>query len=203
MKTQNSRVELARQQILASADLKRQIADTLAERTAQAAHLIAQTLKSGHKVLVCGNGGSAADAQHLAGELVGRYKLAGRAALPVLALSTDSSVLTCIANDFSYAEVFSRQVEAFAQPGDLVIGLSTSGGSANVLNAFRVAHQRGSRTLALVGGKVGPIGEEAGLALVIPSNDTARIQECHITLIHTICEIVEAEIGTNDDSGVN
>jgi D-sedoheptulose 7-phosphate isomerase len=199
MDNQAHNIELARRQILASAELKRQIADTLAEPTAQAAHLIAQTLQSGHKVLVCGNGGSAADAQHLAGELVGRYKLPGRAALPVLSLSTDSSVMTCIANDFSYAEVFSRQVEAFAQAGDLVIGLSTSGGSANVLNAFRVARQRGSRTLALVGGKVGPIGEEADLALVVPSEDTARIQECHITLIHTICEIVEAEIGANND----
>src|SRR3954451_12521616 len=100
MKTQTSSVELARQQILASAELKRQIADTLADPPAQAAHLIAQTLQGGHKVLFCGNGGSAADAQHLAGELVGRYKLPGRVALPVLALSTDSSVLTCIANDF-------------------------------------------------------------------------------------------------------
>lgn len=188
-------VEQVRQQLLESAEIKRQIALSLAEKTAQAAKLITDTLLAGHKVLVCGNGGSAADAQHLAGELVGRYKLNGRRALPALSLSTDTTVLTCVANDFSYEEVFSRQVEALARPGDLVIGLSTSGNSPNVVRALEAARQIGSHTLALVGARVGRIGEAAELTLVIPSTDTARIQECHTTLIHTICEIVDVEVG--------
>jgi phosphoheptose isomerase len=199
--TQASYAELARRQILESAEVKRRLAETLAEKIVEAAQLVSDTLKGGHKVLICGNGGSAADAQHFAGEMVGRYKLQGRAALPALALTTDSTVLTCVANDFSYEEVFSRQVEAFAQPGDLVIGLSTSGRSANVLNALQAARAAGSRSLALVGALGGPIGETADLALCMPSTDTARIQECHITVIHTICEIVEAEIGVSNGPG--
>ena len=187
--------ELARQQILDSAEVKRQLAETMAEQVAKAAQLVVETIQSGHKVLICGNGGSAADAQHFAGEMVGRYKLNGRAALPALALTTDTTILTCVANDFSYEEVFSRQVEAFAQPGDLIIGISTSGRSQNVLKALEAARSRGSRSLALVGGRGGPISEAADLSLCMPSTDTARIQECHTTVIHTICEIVDAEIG--------
>ena len=187
--------EMVRQQFLDSAEVKRRLAETMAGQVAEAAWLIVETIQSGHKVLVCGNGGSAADAQHFAGEMVGRYKLNGRAALPALALTTDTTVLTCVANDFSYEEVFSRQVEAFAQPGDLVIGISTSGRSANVLKALQAARSRDSRTLALVGAGGGPISEAADLALCVPSTDTARIQECHITMIHTICEIVDGETG--------
>ncbi len=190
--------ELVRRQVLESAEVKRRLAETLAAQIAEAAQMVIETVQSGHKILICGNGGSAADAQHFAGEMVGRYKLNGRAALPALALTTDTTILTCVANDFSYEEVFSRQVEAFAQPGDLVIGISTSGGSSNVLKALQAARSRGSRTLALVGGKGGPISEAADLALCMPSTDTARIQECHITVIHTICEIVDAETGVSD-----
>lgn len=197
--SQSKYTELVRQNLLDSAEVKRQMAETLAEKTAQAAQLVVETLKSGNKILICGNGGSAGDAQHFAGELVGRYKLNGRPALPALALTTDSTILTCVANDFSYEEVFSRQVEAFARPGDLVIGLSTSGRSPNVLKALEAARAAGSRTLALVGAAVGPIGEAADLALVVPSRDTARIQEGHITLIHTVCEIVDAEVGVSDE----
>ena len=198
---QTKYTELARQQILDSAEVKRRLADTLAEQIAQAAQLVVETIQTGHKVFICGNGGSAADAQHFAGEMVGRYKLNGRAALPALALTTDTTILTCVANDFSYEEVFSRQVEAFAQPGDLVIGISTSGRSQNVLKALEAARSRQSRTLALLGGRGGPIGEAADLALCMPSTDTARIQECHTTVIHTICEIVDAEIGLGDRPG--
>ncbi len=190
-----------RRQLLESAEVKRRLAETLCEQTVEAAQLVTDTLQSGHKILICGNGGSAADAQHFAGEMVGRYKLNGRRALPALAMTTDSTVLTCVANDFSYEEVFSRQVEALAQPGDLVIGLSTSGRSPNVLKAMQAARAAGSRTLALVGANESPIGQAADLALSMPSSDTARIQECHITLIHTICEIVDAEIGLNDGPG--
>jgi phosphoheptose isomerase len=193
--------EMVRAQVLESAGVKQRLAETMAGQIAEAAELIVETLQSGHKILICGNGGSAADAQHFAGEMVGRYKLNGRAALPALALTTDTTVLTCVANDFSYEEVFSRQVEAFAQPGDLVIGISTSGGSANVLKALKAARLQGSRSLALTGGRGGPISEAADLALCMPSTDTARIQECHITVIHTICEIVDREIGVGDGPG--
>ncbi|MDQ3928071.1 MAG: SIS domain-containing protein, partial [Chloroflexota bacterium] len=144
--------ELVRRHFLESAEVKRQMADLLPGPAAEAARLIAAALQSGHKVLVFGNGGSAADAQHFAGEMVGRFKLNGRVALPVLALTTDSTVLTCVANDFSYEEVFSRQVEAFAQPGDVVLGISTSGRSQNVLRALRAARERGATTIALLGG---------------------------------------------------
>lgn len=192
LKTKNA--ELVRQQLLDSAEVKRKASETLTEATAEAAHLIAEALRKGQKVLICGNGGSAGDAQHFAGEMVGRFKY-NRVALPVLALTTDSTVLTCIANDFSYEEVFSRQVEAFAQPGDVVIGISTSGRSPNVHRALEVAQERKATTIALVGGNGGPIADAADLPLVVPSAETARIQECHITLIHAICELVELELG--------
>jgi D-sedoheptulose 7-phosphate isomerase len=170
------------------------MADLLAAPAAEAARVIASALQSGHKVLVFGNGGSAADAQHFAGEMVGRFKLNGRIALPVLALTTDSTVLTCVANDFSYEEVFSRQVEAFAQEDDVVLGISTSGRSQNVLRALRAAHDRGATTIALLGGDGGLIAPETDLPIVVASKDTTRIQECHITLIHAISELVETEI---------
>ena len=177
-----------------SAEVKRRIASDLAGPGAHAARLIAEALTSGHKVLVFGNGGSAADAQHFAGEMIGRFKMPGRAALPVIALTTDSTVLTCVANDFSYEEVFSRQVEALAQPGDVVLGISTSGRSPNVLRALRAARERGATTMALLGGEGGDAAGEVDLALVVPAKDATRIQECHITLIHAICEIIEMEV---------
>jgi len=184
---------LVRRHFLESSEVKRQMADLLPGPAAEAARLIAAALQGGHKVLVFGNGGSAADAQHFAGEMVGRFKLNGRMALPVLALTTDSTVLTCISNDFSYEEVFSRQVEAFALPGDVVLGISTSGRSQNVLRALRAARERGATTISLLGGDGGLTAPETDLPIVVPSRDTTRIQECHITLIHAISELVEAE----------
>ncbi|MDQ5822680.1 MAG: SIS domain-containing protein [Chloroflexota bacterium] len=186
--------ELVRRHFLESAEVKRQMADLLAEPAAEAARVIVAALQGMRKVLVFGNGGSAADAQHFAGEMVGRFKLNGRVALPVLALTTDSTVLTCVANDFSYEEVFSRQVEAFAQPGDVVLGISTSGKSQNVLRALRAARERGATTIALLGGDGGLIAPETDVPIIVASTDTTRIQECHITLIHAISELVEAEI---------
>jgi len=185
---------VVRAHLLASSALKQRIATLLDTATAQAAALITEALAGGHKVLVCGNGGSAADAQHFAGEMVGRFKRAGRAALPVLALTTDTTVLTCVGNDFSFEEIFSRQVEAFAQPGDVVVGLSTSGRSPNVLRALDAARAAGAHTIALLGGDGGPAAALAEIALVIPATDPARIQECHITLIHALCDLVETEI---------
>lgn len=186
--------DIVRQHFSESAEVKRRVADELAGPGAQAAQRIAAALLDGHKVLVFGNGGSAADAQHFAGEMVGRFKMPGRAALPMIALTTDSTVLTCVANDFSYEEVFSRQVEAFAQPGDVVVGISTSGRSPNVLRALRAARDRSAYTIALLGNDGGPAVGEADLAIVVPANDTTRIQECHITLIHAICELIEREV---------
>lgn len=186
-----SPADAVRRHLLASAETQRRAADALAGPVADAARRIAAALDAGHAVLLCGNGGSAADAQHFAGELVGRFQIRGRAALPALALTTDGAVLTCIANDFSYEEVFSRQVEALARPGDVVVGISTSGRSPNVLRALEAARGRGATTLALVGGAVGPIGAAADVAIAVPSTDTTRIQECHITIIHAICDLVE------------
>ncbi len=177
-----------------SAHLKLQCMDALAVPIASAAERMVECLKRDGKILACGNGGSAADAQHFAGEMVGRFKLRGRRALPVLALTTDTTVLTCVANDFAFEEVFSRQVEAFAGPGDLVLGISTSGRSPNVLRALEAARERGATPLALVGGDGGPVAAAAELALVVPADDTTRIQECHITLIHALCDLVETEI---------
>ncbi|HEX2913412.1 MAG TPA: SIS domain-containing protein [Chloroflexia bacterium] len=188
----NSPAELIRQNLLDSARVKQVAAELVAEKAAELAGHISHALKNGHRVMVCGNGGSAADAQHFAGEMVGRFKRHGRIALPVQALTTDTTILTCVANDFSYDEVFSRQVEAFAQPGDVVLGISTSGRSSNILLALRAAQAREAVALALVGGDGGPVAREATCAVVVPSSDTARIQECHITLIHAICELVEA-----------
>ena len=193
--TASPQVDAARRHFLDSAEAQRRAAESLAGAVAAAAGRIAGTLRAGRTVFVCGNGGSAADAQHFAGEMVGRFKLRGRRPLPVLALTTDTSVLTCVANDFAFEEVFSRQVEAFVGPGDLVLGISTSARSPNVLRALRAARERGATPLALVGGDGGPVAAAADLVLVVPSDDTARIQECHITLIHALCELVETEIG--------
>jgi phosphoheptose isomerase len=192
-----SHADIVRRHFQESAAVKQHAADTLAEPAAEVARRIAAALRAGHMMLICGNGGSAADAQHFAGEMVGRFKLPQRAALPVLALTTDTSVLTCVANDFSYEEVFSRQVEAFAKPGDVVLGLSTSGRSPNVRRALEVGRARGAVTVALVGGDGGPIGALVDLVLVVPSADTTRIQECHLTLIHAICELIEADLGSS------
>jgi phosphoheptose isomerase len=178
-----------------SIEVKQRAAAALAGPAAEAALRMTAALQAGHKVLVCGNGGSAADAQHFAGEMVGRFKMRGRAALPVLALTTDTTILTCVANDFCYDEVFSRQVEAFAQPGDVLVAISTSGRSPNVLLAGRAARKAGAAVIALVGGDGGPLAQEADIAIVVPSPDTARIQECHITAIHAMCELIEGAVG--------
>ena len=137
-----------------------------------------------------GNGGSAADAQHLAAEMVGRFKLE-RPALPALALTTDSSIVTAIGNDYGFERIFSRQVEAHALAGDVVIGISTSGNSPNIQLALEIAGSRGCRTVALLGKDGGSIKAVAELAMVVPSNDTARIQEGHIAIIHIVCDLVE------------
>ena len=162
----------------------------MAQLIAEMAGMLADTLKEGGKLLVMGNGGSAADAQHFAAEIVGRFKLERRA-LPAVALSTDTSILTAIGNDYGFEAIFSRQVEALAAPGDMVVGISTSGNSPNVLKAFQVARQRGCCIVGLLGRDGGSIKDACSLALVVPSDDTPRIQEGHIAIIHIVCDLVE------------
>jgi D-sedoheptulose 7-phosphate isomerase len=158
-----------------------------------AARRVISCYRAGGKVLIMGNGGSAADAQHFAAELVGRYRRERRA-LPALALSTDSSILTAVSNDYAFADVFRRQVEAHAQKGDVVFGLSTSGNSENVCRAMELAGQRGAVRIVLAGGSGGRLRELADLALIVPSSETPRIQEAHIAIIHIVCDLVEAEL---------
>jgi D-sedoheptulose 7-phosphate isomerase len=156
-----------------------------------AAKLCIEGLKAGKKILIFGNGGSAADAQHIAAELVGRYK-AERPGLRVIALTTDSSVLTSISNDFSYLNVFSRQVEALADNRDIAIGISTSGKSKNVINALRVAKTLNCITIGFSGGDGGPMNEFCDVNLKVPSYNTPRIQEMHIIFGHTICQLIDS-----------
>ncbi len=152
--------------------------------------LLVETFANGGKLLVMGNGGSAADAQHFVAEIVGRFKMERRA-LPAVALSTDTSILTAIGNDYGFDAVFSRQVEALALPGDLVVGISTSGNSPNVLKALELARSMGCRTVGLLGRDGGSIKSVCDVALVVPTTDTPRVQEGHITIIHILCDLME------------
>ena len=156
----------------------------------QVAERLIQTLAIGNKLLLLGNGGSAADAQHFAGEIVSRFRME-RPGLPAIALSTDTSIITAIGNDYGFERIFSRQVEALASPGDAVIGLSTSGNSPNVARAFEVAKHAGCSTIGLLGKDGGCIKELCDIPLIIPSHDTPRVQEGHITVIHILCDLIE------------
>ncbi len=167
---------------------------TLSDSIKKIGTLLAQSLAKGGTLFWCGNGGSASDSQHLAAELVGRFKK-NRRALRSVALTTDTSVLTCIANDYSYQDIFARQVEALGRTGDILIGISTSGNSENLLRAFKVAKEMGLITVALLGKGGGPAKDLADHALVIPSQTTARIQEAHILIGHILCEVIEQELG--------
>ncbi|ADR34810.1 phosphoheptose isomerase [Sulfuricurvum kujiense DSM 16994] len=152
-----------------------------------------EVYRHGKKTLLAGNGGSAADAQHIAAELVGRYGF-DRPSIPSLALTTDTSNLTAIGNDYGYDKVFSRQLEGMAQEGDLFIGISTSGNSQNIINAFESAADRGVTTVALVGRDGGKMAAMADYAIIVPSNATPRIQESHILIGHILCDIIEKEL---------
>ncbi|MGF7040562.1 D-sedoheptulose 7-phosphate isomerase [Mucilaginibacter lappiensis] len=166
------------------------VIDTLVGDIEKACRLMTTTLKNGNKVLFAGNGGSAADAQHLAAELTGRF-VKERKAFPGIALTVDTSALTAIANDYHFDRVFSRQVEAFARPGDLFIGISTSGNSQSILNAFETATQLGCKTLGLSGRDGGKMNGICDLNIIVPSNTTARIQEMHILIGHIMCQAVD------------
>ena len=157
-----------------------------------AANICIDSLKQGGKILIFGNGGSAADAQHIAAELVGRYKLE-RKGLSAIALSTDTSSLTAIANDYGYEHVFDRQIEALAKPEDVAVGISTSGNSSNVINALQLAKKIGCKSIGLSGKSGGDMNKLCDVNLVIPAKDTARIQEMHILVGHIICHLIELE----------
>ncbi|MBI1362737.1 MAG: SIS domain-containing protein [Proteobacteria bacterium] len=151
-------------------------------------------MNSGNKVMLCGNGGSAADAQHIAAEFVGRF-VKDRPSLPSIALTTDTSALTAIGNDYGYDEVFSRQVAGLGQKGDILIGISTSGNSKNVIRAFEVAQEKGIMCVLLAGRDGGAAVKYADKAFVVRHNVTAQIQECHIMFLHTMCSLMEAKMG--------
>jgi len=165
-------------------------AAVLPARVQDAADRIGAALAAGNKVLVCGNGGSAADAQHFAAELLGRFET-DRRALAALALTTDSSALTAIANDLGFDRVFSRQVEGLARAGDVLVAISTSGNSENVVRAARAARERDCAVIALTGAGGGALGELADLLLAVPSTNVARIQEVHSLCLHALCGAVE------------
>jgi D-sedoheptulose 7-phosphate isomerase len=192
-------VETIRTQLAAQRHLLERMEAELADGIAAAAELLVGTFSAGNKLLVMGNGGSAADSQHFAAELVGRFMLERRA-LPAVALTTDTSALTAIANDYGFETVFSRQVEALAVPGDLVVGISTSGNSDNVARALQAARSAGCRTIALLGRDGGTIRDMVDIPLIIPSRETPRIQEGHITVIHILCDLLEQALFARRDA---
>lgn len=166
---------------------------------ARIAELVLHTLRSGNKLVVFGNGGSAADAQHVAGELVCRFLL-NRAALPAIALTTDSSILTAVGNDLGFDQVFARQVEALVRPGDLAVGISTSGMSPNVLNGIIAAKRQGAVTLGFTGRHGGKLRELVDQCFCAPSDATPRIQEAHIVVWHAVCEVVERAVAGGEET---
>lgn len=188
-------INYIKEQIQASIDTKQNILkdEALMQTIAQVGRECVSLYKSGKKTLLAGNGGSAADAQHIAAELVGRYGF-DRPSIPSIALTTDTSNLTAIGNDYGYDKVFSRQMEGMGSEGDLFIGISTSGNSVNIVNAINAAQAKGVKTVALVGRDGGEMARIADYAIIVPSNDTPRIQESHILIGHMICDIIEKEL---------
>jgi D-sedoheptulose 7-phosphate isomerase len=182
--------------------VKKKIIDdpSLLSQINQVSSVIIEAYRKKNKVILFGNGGSAADAQHIAGELVNRLHLE-REALPAIALTTDSSVLTSIANDYDYSRIFARQVEALAKEGDVVIGISTSGSSSNVIEAVKTAKEKGAKTIGFTGNKGGKLAELVDFVISVPSDETARVQESHITILHIICCLVERALFGDESRG--
>ena len=179
-----------------SARLKLQAAEALGAPVARAGALLAESLKNGGKALACGNGGSAADAQHFAAELVNRFE-AERPPLAGLALTTDSSTLTSIANDYAYQQVFAKQLRAIGRRGDVLLAISTSGNSANVIEALHAAHELGVRVIGLTGnggGKMAPLLTADDVHICVPHKSTARIQEVHLLVLHCLCDAIDFQL---------
>ncbi len=173
--------------------LKSELLSNSVDTISEIATISVNALRNGHSLYLMGNGGSAADAQHISGELVGRFKK-DRKALPALAFTTDTSVLTAISNDFGYDLIFEKQVEAFVKSGDVVFGLSTSGNSTNIVNAIKLAKSKDAKTIGFTGKDGGRLKDLVDICLMVPSADTPRIQECHITVGHILCSIIENEL---------
>ncbi|GAB6078768.1 D-sedoheptulose 7-phosphate isomerase [Hydrogenobaculum acidophilum] len=179
-----------------SIETKKAFLEMYKDRIVEVGLIMARALMDGNKILFFGNGGSAADSQHLAAEIVGRYKKE-RKGLPSIALTTDTSILTAVGNDYGFDTVFERQIEALCMPGDIAIGISTSGNSPNVIRGLMKAHDMGATTIAFTGKQGGKVVDIAHYSFIVPSYDTARIQECHITLGHTLCEIIDEVVNEN------
>ena len=179
---------------------KERVRDQLIPVIEQAARLMIQAIENGNKIFFFGNGGSAADSQHLAAELVGKMYIEGRRALPAIALTTDSSNLTALGNDMGFEAVFSRQVEALGKSGDVAIGITTSGQSPNVLAAVKTARRMGLKTIGFIGRDGGKLKTLVDIAIVVPSDSTQRIQEAHITIGQILCELVEAHFAGSSSS---
>ncbi len=194
MVKKSKQISVALAQIEDSIFLKEKIKFELSEKIVEFSGILGNCLKKGGKVLLCGNGGSAADAQHIAGELVVRLKSSSkRKALPAIALTVNSSVLTAAANDFGFEKVFSRQVEALGKRGDCLLAFSTSGESSNVNLAIKTARKIGMKTLALSGKDGGEMAKIADFSIIVPSTETQRIQEVHILIGHIICDLIERD----------
>jgi len=195
-----SNIDRIRNHFLASIETKQQAAELLPEKIAAAARIMVKALKAGNKVLSCGNGGSAGDAQHFSSELLNRFEME-RPGLPAIALTTDSSTLTSIANDYAYDEVFSKQVHALGNSGDVLLAISTSGNSENVNRAIDAAKSRGMSVVALSGKQGGRMKDLVGnddQELRVPSDSTARIQESHLVIIHCLCDLIDQQLFAND-----
>ncbi|MCD6532055.1 SIS domain-containing protein [bacterium] len=187
-------IDIVRRNFEESAQLMGSLSDEdFLERVSQAAEKIVGAIDSGGKVIVAGNGGSAADAQHFVAELVGRFQRE-RHGFPAVAITTNTSVLTALANDYSFEKVFSRQIEALARPGDVFVGISTSGNSPNIVSAFETAKSLGIFSIGLLGKGGGKCAGMCDLPIIVPHNKTARIQEAHILIIHAICDAVETTL---------
>lgn len=183
-------IDLVTNEIKAHIDTAQKAINLLSPILLESAKAMVKALQDKKKILICGNGGSAADSQHFAAELTGRYKRE-RKGLSAIALSTDTSALTAIGNDYGYNHVFSRQVEALAVHGDILVGISTSGNSQNIINALEVANKMGCITISLSGKDGGLIKNLCDYSIIVPSDDTPRIQEIHILCIHILCELIE------------
>lgn len=193
-------LERIHQHFNASIETKQRAIDTLPEDIAKAAQIMISALQSGRKILSCGNGGSAGDAQHFSSELLNRFEME-RPGLPAVALTTDSSTLTSIANDYAYNEIFSKQILALGNEGDVLLGISTSGNSANVNLAIQAARNRGMSVVALSGkngGDMQALISENDVEIRIPSDSTARIQESHLVVIHCLCDLIDQHMFGND-----
>src|SRR5437762_744239 len=186
-------IDLINSSLREGAELRIEVARDCSTAIFEAAGLIIMCLRSGGKLLFFGNGGSAADAQHLAAEFVGRFQIE-RQALPAIALTTDSSILTAVGNDYGSDQIFARQVQALGRPGDVAIGISTSGNSRNVTGAIKQASKRDLKTIGLTGKDGGSLAKCVDISITVASTNVARVQECHITIGHILCELVENDL---------